>query len=476
VVGESIYDLYRDYPQVIANIDRCLAGEEFSATIEVGRVSFEAHYTPVRNAQGEVTGLFGVATDITERKDLEAQLRHAQKMEAVGRLAGGVAHDFNNLLTVIQGHSQVMLAKMPPTDTLRASAEEIQKAGARGVLLTRQLLAFSRKQILAPTVLELNEVVAGLMDILHRLIGEQIELVFRPGGVGKCRLDRGQMEQVLVNLVVNARDAMPQGGRITLETSDIELDEVSARQLGAAAGTGYVMLAVTDTGTGMDEHTRSRIFEPFFTTKEVGKGTGLGLATVYGIVQQSGGNIRVESELGVGTTFTLYFPRVEEAVTATETGNEAPRPGTETVLVVDDEGEVQALVQVRLHRARHRAPHGGGEDRRAASGNHPPLAHRHGHAGDEWPDARATTPRAPAGHGGALHVGLCRLHRRLGSRARLAAEAIHPRGSSPSGPGGSGRGPGADGVAPLLGLLGPGPFQDPECPLRGSLRSRGTRR
>ena len=280
----------------------------------------------------------------------EEQTRQLQKMEAVGRLAGGIAHDFNNLLTVITGRTHLLLRDLAGDDPRRKGILTIDSTAQRAALLTRQLLAFSRKQILAPTVLELNEVVAGLMDILHRLIGEQIELVFRPGGVGKCRLDRGQMEQVLVNLVVNARDAMPQGGRITLETSDIELDEVSARQLGAAAGTGYVMLAVTDTGTGMDEHTRSRIFEPFFTTKEVGKGTGLGLATVYGIVQQSGGSIRVESELGVGTTFTLYFPRVEEAVTATEPGDETPRPGTETVLVVDDEGEVQALVQAVLVR------------------------------------------------------------------------------------------------------------------------------
>ena len=283
-------------------------------------------------------------------QESEEQTRQLQKMEAVGRLAGGIAHDFNNLLTVITGRTHLLLRDLAPDDPRCKGIKTIDSTAQRAALLTRQLLAFSRKQVLAPTVLELNDVVGGLMDILHRLIGEHIELAFRPGGVGKCRLDRGQMEQVLVNLVVNARDAMPQGGRITLETSDLELDEASARQHPGVGRGAYVMLAVTDTGTGMDEHTRSRIFEPFFTTKEVGKGTGLGLATVYGIIQQSGGNIRVESELGVGTTFTLYFPRVEEAVTAVQTAEEEPRPGTETVLVVDDESEVQALVQAVLVR------------------------------------------------------------------------------------------------------------------------------
>jgi CheY-like chemotaxis protein len=241
-----------------------------------------------------------------------------------------------------------LLRGLAGDDPRRNGIQTIDATAQRAAQLTRQLLAFSRKQVLAPTVLELDEVVEGLMDILHRLIGEPIELVFRPGRAGKCRLDRGQLEQVLVNLVVNARDAMPQGGRITLETSDVDLAESSARQHPGIGRGAHVMLTVTDTGTGMDEHTRARIFEPFFTTKGVGKGTGLGLATVYGIVQQSGGHIRVESEVGVGTTFTLYFPRVEEAVTAPEATHEAPPSGTETVLVVDDESEVQALVQAVL--------------------------------------------------------------------------------------------------------------------------------
>jgi signal transduction histidine kinase len=278
----------------------------------------------------------------------EEQTRQLQKMEAVGRLAGGIAHDFNNLLTVITGRTHLLLRGLAADDPRRKGIQTIDATAQRAAQLTRQLLAFSRKQVLAPTVLELDEVVGGLMDILHRLIGEPIELVFRPGHAGKCRLDRGQMEQILVNLVVNARDAMPEGGRVILETSDADPDEASARQHPGVARGAHVMLTVSDTGTGMDEHTRARIFEPFFTTKGVGKGTGLGLATVYGIVQQSGGHIRVESEVGVGTRFTLYFPRVEEAVTAPEPVGDVAQPGTETVLVVDDESEVQALVQAVL--------------------------------------------------------------------------------------------------------------------------------
>jgi signal transduction histidine kinase/ActR/RegA family two-component response regulator len=278
----------------------------------------------------------------------EEQTRQLQKMEAVGRLAGGIAHDFNNLLTVITGRTYLLLQDLPADHPHRKGIRTIDSTAQRAAQLTRQLLAFSRKQVLAPTVLDLNEVVGSLTEILHRLIGEPIELVFRPGpSIGACKLDRGQVEQVLVNLVVNARDAMPGGGRITIETSAVDLDAAGGRLAGAGPGR-QVQLTVTDSGTGMDEHTRARIFEPFFTTKEVGKGTGLGLATVYGIVQQSGGTIRVESELGVGTAFTLCFPQVTEVATPAEATDEAPRPGTETVLVVDDESEVQALVQAVL--------------------------------------------------------------------------------------------------------------------------------
>ena len=271
----------------------------------------------------------------------ETQLRQLQKMEAVGRLAGGIAHDFNNLLTVIIGNSHLLLNDLPPDSPQRRTIKTIDATAERAALLTKQLLAFSRKQVLAPTVLDLGEVVAGMTDILPRLIGETVELVVnRASDLGKVRADRGQLEQVIVNLVVNARDAMPQGGRITLETSSTE-EEGGARPL--------VKLTVTDTGVGMDEHTKARIFEPFFTTKEPGKGTGLGLATVYGIVQQSGGTIALESEPGVGTTFTICLPRVEDVpAAATEAPAGPAGRGSETVLIVEDEPGVRTLVHAVL--------------------------------------------------------------------------------------------------------------------------------
>jgi PAS domain S-box-containing protein len=349
-VGQSIYEIYRDYPDVLANIDRCLAGEEFSALIDVGRHSFDAHYAPVRNAQGEVIGLFGVATDITDRKELEAQLRHAQKMEAVGRLAGGVAHDFNNLLTVIQGHSEVMLSKMPAADTLRASAEEIQKAGARGALLTRQLLAFSRKDIMNPEVLDLSDVVREMQSMLYRLIGEDVSLVTRTGGWPlRVRADRGQMEQVLANLAVNARDAMPQGGELVIEVSALELQRDGIKGLNLPAGP-YVALTVADQGNGMGPDVLAHLFEPFYTTKEQGKGTGLGLSVVYGIVRQSGGDIVVESRPGQGATFRILLPRVGEAEPSHGPGApadalESAGEGEGTILLVEDEGAVRALAR-----------------------------------------------------------------------------------------------------------------------------------
>jgi two-component system cell cycle sensor histidine kinase/response regulator CckA len=350
VVGRSVYDVYRDHPHVFANIERCLAGEEFSASVEVGNVAFEGHYTPVRNAQGEVTGLFGVATDVTERKDLEAQLRHAQKMEAVGRLAGGVAHDFNNLLTVIQGHSQIMLSKMPPADTLRTSAEEIQKAGARGVLLTRQLLAFSRKDVMNPEVLDLSDVVRDMQSMLYRLIGEDVRLVTRTGQWPlRVRADRGQLEQVLANLAVNGRDAMPRGGDLVIEVSAIELQRDGIKGVNLPAGP-YVALTVADQGTGMGPDVLAHLFEPFYTTKEQGKGTGLGLSVVYGIVRQSGGDILVESQPGRGATFRILLPRVGDMEPSLVPGApadelESAGTGEGTILLVEDEGAVRALAR-----------------------------------------------------------------------------------------------------------------------------------
>ncbi|MGA2632000.1 MAG: response regulator [Terriglobia bacterium] len=281
------------------------------------------------------------------RQKMEAQFHQAQKMEAVGRLAGGVAHDFNNLLTVINGYCQLLLERLDAESLCRKPIEEIHKAGERATSLTRQLLAFSRKQILAPQVTDLNAIVPDIEKMLRRLIGEDIELltVLRPN-LGKVKVDTGQIEQVLTNLVVNARDAMPQGGRITIETADVELDATYVQTRDGVTAGRYVMLAVSDTGHGMDAETQSHIFEPFFTTKEVGKGTGLGLATVYGIVKQSGGYVWVYSEPGEGTVVKIYLPRVEEAQAAVE-GRQPSAPalgGNETILMAEDQDAVRVLV------------------------------------------------------------------------------------------------------------------------------------
>ena len=295
--------------------------------------------------------ILGTFLDISERKraeealrEQEGQLRQAHKMEAVGRLAGGIAHDFNNLLTVIRGRSEILLRRLAPDIPWRQDIDLIEQTAERAAALTRQLLAFSRKQVLQPKVLELNAVVAGMDPILRRLIGEHIELVWLPGSALSCvRADPGQLEQVVMNLVVNARDAMPRGGRLTLETGSVELDDAFVRRNpGARAGT-HVMLAVTDTGVGMNEFTKAHLFEPFFTTRGRGKGTGLGLATVYGIVRQSGGYIHVESELGRGATFRIYLPRVEAVAEDVEPSPPAARPleGRETVLLVEDEDTVR---------------------------------------------------------------------------------------------------------------------------------------
>src|SRR5581483_7414360 len=303
--------------------------------------------TPVRDAQGAISHFIAIKEDITSRKQLEEQLWRAQKMEAVGRLAGGVAHDFNNLLTVIRGYADILSNSLPKKDaSLRASVDEILKASERAASLTRQLLAFSRQQVLAPKVLDLNHVVGGVEKMLRRLIGEDIELVttLQPD-LGPVRADPGQIEQVLVNLAVNSRDAMPQGGRLSIETRNVDLDGRSPDPEVVVKPGPYVEIRVQDTGCGMDEETQSRIFEPFFTTKEKGKGTGLGLATVYGIVKQSGGYIWVSSEPGHGTTFRIHLPRVNASVVQAEQSEleTSVRRGTETILIVEDEDGVRAL-------------------------------------------------------------------------------------------------------------------------------------
>jgi two-component system cell cycle sensor histidine kinase/response regulator CckA len=301
-------------------------------------------------------GQFGerTRTEVVLR-ETEAQLRQAQKMEAVGRLAGGMAHDFNNLLTVIRGYSELLLGRMGPADTMRKDMEEVKKAADRASGLTRQLLAFSRRQFIAAKVLDLNALVANMDGMLRRLIGEDIvELSTElDASTGAIKADPGQVEQVIMNLVVNARDAMPKGGRLTIETKNVTIGkETSLDAVGVAAGS-YVLLLVRDNGHGMDAETRSHLFEPFFTTKEKGKGTGLGLSTVYGIVKQSGGNITVESAPDRGTTFRIYFPRVEQEVSGPTGAVEAidPARGRETILLVEDEPAVRGLVHetLRLH-------------------------------------------------------------------------------------------------------------------------------
>ncbi len=303
---------------------------------------------------GVVKRAWGTQRDITEVKRLEDQLRQAQKMEAVGRLAGGVAHDFNNLLTAILGSTELLLRGLEPASPLRQDAAEIKKAGERAAGLTRQLLAYSRRQILQPAVLDLNRVVTDMDRLLRRLIGEDVDLVTAPApDLGAVRADRGQIEQVIVNLALNARDAMPQGGKLTIATANAQLGPDYAETHPGATPGPYVMLAVSDTGAGMDRDTIAHLFEPFFTTKEVGKGTGLGLATVYGIVKQSEGYVAVYSEPGQGTSFKIYLPRVaaDAAVTAPPAPVAEPPRGTETVLVVEDEEAVRSLSRRALEAA-----------------------------------------------------------------------------------------------------------------------------
>jgi two-component system cell cycle sensor histidine kinase/response regulator CckA len=349
---QDIYYLFRKQPFAAGKPQEC----ELRMTTVDG-TTFWAHLqATVAQAEDGAPECRIVITDITARKQaeqqrasLEEQLRGSQKMEAIGSLAGGVAHDFNNLLTVILSYTDFSIKALRDEDPLKHDLLEVKKAADRAAALTRQLLAFSRKQVLQPVALSLNQSVAGLDKMLQRILGEDINLVRRLAPeIGLTLADPGQIEQVLMNLVVNARDAMPEGGKLTIETSNVEIDEeYAARHLAVKPGS-YVQLAVTDTGCGMDEQTQARIFEPFFTTKEIGKGTGLGLSTVFGIVKQSGGNIWVYSELGRGTTFKVYLPRDLSATTATTIKPPTvPRSsrGTETILVVEDE---EALLRVAL--------------------------------------------------------------------------------------------------------------------------------
>jgi PAS domain S-box-containing protein len=301
----------------------------------------------VRDQNGRPSAIMRVASDISERRLLEDQLRQSQKMEAIGRLAGGIAHDFNNLLTAILGYSGLLLNNARQDDPQRNKLQEIQKAGERAALLTQQLLAFSRKQVLAPQVLDLNELVHDTESMLRRIIGEDIAMatIFDPA-LCHIRADRNQVEQVILNLVVNARDAMSQGGQLVIETENVEVEEAYAHSHPELPQGNYAMLVVSDSGIGMDRQTQAHIFEPFFTTKEEGRGTGLGLSTVYGIVKQNGGQIFVDSEPGHGSTFRVYFPRClapREAVAPAKV-SDLKLAGSEVVLLVEDETSVRDLI------------------------------------------------------------------------------------------------------------------------------------
>ncbi|HTK68240.1 MAG TPA: PAS domain-containing protein [Candidatus Eisenbacteria bacterium] len=360
VVGKSVYVLYKDYADVLEHVRRALAGDEIEASVDLGGIHFDVRYAPLKDGRGAIQGVIGVATDVTQRQNAEQalrdseealrvseeQLRQAQKMEALGVLAGGVAHDFNNLLTVIMTQSELLRKDLPAGSKEKEKAESIHGASARGAMLTRQLLTFSRNEVLAPQVLDVNVVVGEIEGMLRRLIGEDIEITCScDASPVHVRCDRGQIEQVIMNLAVNARDAMPHGGRLRIAVATSEVGEPEARELNLDRPGRYCVLRVEDTGAGMETKTLERIFEPFFTTKGPGKGTGLGLSTVYGVARQNGGGVSVRSEPGRGSTFTVHLPLKEPAT------QPAPPPiapnlrarGGETVLLVEDEPGVRSI-------------------------------------------------------------------------------------------------------------------------------------
>jgi PAS domain S-box-containing protein len=329
-----------------------IAGMELRRQNKEGRfIQAELYAAPQRDASGHIIGVIEQMADITSRRQVEEALLQTQKMESIGRLAGGVAHDFNNMLTAISGFAQLLIQDLPPGSQESASAEAIKRAASQAAALTQQLLAFSRRQVLQPQVLDPDETIAAMEPMLRRLIGENIDLriVFH-ASPGRLRADPAQLEQIVLNLTVNARDAMPNGGRLTIETGRAVFDAAYTAEHFAVNPGDYVMVAVSDTGVGMDRAMRAHVFEPFFTTKEHGKGTGLGLATIYGIVRQSGGHIWLYSEPGQGSTFKIYFPLVRDELSEPE----APQPnvagGTETILLVEDEAGVRELARTILVR------------------------------------------------------------------------------------------------------------------------------
>ena len=356
VIGRSLSILlppgrFDELPQILSRLKQ---GEHIShyettrLTKDGNEISVSLAISPITGPSGDLVGASTIARDISERKSLEAQLRQAQKMEALGRLAGGVAHDFNNLLTVILGYCDFAIASPEAMHgPLIEYLTQIRAAGSRAATLTKQLLVLSRRQVLQPTVIDLNDLVLDVEKMLRRLIGEDIRLASNlDPNLGRIHADPGQIEQVVMNLAINARDAMPEGGNLTIDTANVYLDELYSAKHPEVQPGHYVLLAVSDTGTGMDDQTRARVFEPFFTTKERGKGTGLGLSIVFGIVKQSGGHIWVYSEPGAGTTFKVYLPLTEQPFEPAQTPLRAAQTlrGSETVLVVEDEEGVRAMV------------------------------------------------------------------------------------------------------------------------------------
>jgi len=357
IIGQPILVLYipEDYQEYRQIMEKIRKGEPMASHETVRRrkdgtkINVSLAISPIEIRNGELVGASNVSHDITRVKQLEQQFRQSQKLEAIGRLAGGVAHDFNNLLTVIYGYTQIMLDTVSPGNSQEDMLQEIKKAGERAASLTRQLLSFSRNQVLEPKVLDINALVTESEKMLMRLVGEDVDLasVLNPN-LGRVETDPRQVEQVLMNLVINARDAMPQGGKLTIETDNAVLDQTYCQLHKEVKPGSYVMLAVHDSGCGMDEHTKAHLFEPFFTTKESGKGTGLGLAMIHGFIKQSGGHILVESEVGLGSTIKVYLPEVQKALRSSgklpPIIEKMPR-GTETILLVEDDGAVRMFAR-----------------------------------------------------------------------------------------------------------------------------------
>ncbi len=451
VLGRDDRDLFpAEAAAALVEADRhVMAGgqpEVTEQTVTVGGTTrvYSATRGVYRDAQGKVLGVIGIARDVTEVKRLEEQFREAQKMQAVGRLAGGIAHDFNNILGIIIGYGDIVARRLLGDEALGAKMAEILKAADRAASLTRQLLAFSRQQVLRPRVLDLNRVVAETTDMLRRLLGEGITLVSVPGpGLGSVKGDPGQVQQVLVSLAENARDAMPGGGQLRIETDNLDADaEYAARHPPMKPGP-YVEIVVSDTGSGMDAEVLAHVFEPFFTTKDLAKGAGLGLSTVYGIVVQSGGHVFVDSTLGVGTAFRILLPRVEDAPPRRP---EAPLPSLaeacETVLLAEDEASLRELVREILEESGYLVlvARDGSEALRVAGGargRHPRDGDGRDHAGHERAGSGGRDPAGPAGYEGPLHVrlrGRCRAAPGRGGLRGVPREALRAREPAARGP------------------------------------------